>query len=78
MWNPEVIIANENTAMKYILGNPQWSGIEAVKGRVYQLPHGISRWGHLLGGNTAGNTMDAKTVYGIVGFITWKKRLNIL
>jgi len=47
LWNPEVIIANENSAMKYILGNPQWSGIEAVqKGRVYQLPQGISRWGH--------------------------------
>ncbi len=47
LWNPEVIIANENSAMKYILGNPQWSGIEAVKNnRVYQLPQGISRWGH--------------------------------
>jgi iron complex transport system substrate-binding protein len=47
LWNPEVIIANENTAVKYILGNPQWSGIKAVReGRVYQLPQGISRWGH--------------------------------
>lgn len=47
LWNPDVIIANENTAVKYILGNPQWSGIKAVQdGRVYQLPQGISRWGH--------------------------------
>jgi iron complex transport system substrate-binding protein len=47
LWNPDVIIANENSAVKYILGNPQWSGIKAVQdGRVYQLPQGISRWGH--------------------------------
>jgi iron complex transport system substrate-binding protein len=47
IWDPEVIIANENTAVDLILGNPQWSGIKAVReGRVYQLPHGISRWGH--------------------------------
>jgi iron complex transport system substrate-binding protein len=47
LWNPEVIIANENSAINYILGNPQWSGIDAVReGRVYQLPQGISRWGH--------------------------------
>jgi len=42
-----VIIANEKTAVDLILGNPQWSGIQAVQdGRVYQLPQGISRWGH--------------------------------
>jgi iron complex transport system substrate-binding protein len=47
LWNPEVIIANENTALAYILGNPQLSGIEAVQNkRVYKLPQGISRWGH--------------------------------
>lgn len=47
MWDPEVIIANENSALAYIKGNPQWSGIKAVQNdRVYQLPLGISRWGH--------------------------------
>ncbi len=47
LWNPDVIIANETSAVKYILGNPQWSGIKAVQeDRVYQLPQGISRWGH--------------------------------
>ena len=47
LWNPEVIIANEKTAVDLILGSPQWSGIEAVQnGRVYLLPQGISRWGH--------------------------------
>ncbi len=47
IWNPEVIIVNEKTAYSLILGHPQWSGIQAVReGRVYQLPNGISRWGH--------------------------------
>ncbi|MGI5839771.1 MAG: ABC transporter substrate-binding protein [bacterium] len=47
LWDPEVIIANENAAVAYIRGNPQWSGIKAVRNnRVYQLPLGISRWGH--------------------------------
>lgn len=46
-WNPEVIIVNEPSAYKLINGHPQWSGIKAVQdGRVYQLPNGISRWGH--------------------------------
>ena len=47
LWNPEVIIANETTAVKLIQGSPQWSGIRAVQdGKVYKLPNGISRWGH--------------------------------
>jgi len=47
LWNPEVIIVNEKTAYNLILGHPQWSGIQAVlDGKVYQLPNGISRWGH--------------------------------
>jgi iron complex transport system substrate-binding protein len=47
LWDPEVIIVNESAAYKLILGHPQWSGIDAVRNeRVYQLPNGISRWGH--------------------------------
>ncbi len=47
LWNPDVIIVNETTAYKLILGHPQWSSISAVQtGKVYQLPNGISRWGH--------------------------------
>ena len=47
LWNPEVIIVNETAAYNLILGHPQWSGISAVQeGKVYQLPNGISRWGH--------------------------------
>ena len=46
LWNPEVIIANRKPPWDLILG-AQWSGIDAVQnGRVYQLPQGISRWGH--------------------------------
>jgi iron complex transport system substrate-binding protein len=47
LWDPEVIIVNESAAYKLILGHPQWSGISAVRNnKVYQLPNGISRWGH--------------------------------
>ncbi len=65
LWDPDVIIANETTAMKYILGNPQWSGIKAVRNkRVYQLPQGISRWGHPGSVETPLAIMwTAKTVY---------------
>lgn len=46
-WDPEVIICNEKSARDIITANPQWSGIQAVQdGKVYQLPQGISRWGH--------------------------------
>lgn len=47
LWNPEVIIANEPAAYAIITQHPQWSGITAVQqGQVYQLPNGVSRWGH--------------------------------
>jgi len=47
LWNPDIIFCNEWGVPAYILDNPQWQLIEAVKAkRVYQLPIGISRWGH--------------------------------
>ena len=47
LWNPEVIIANEAGVDEYILSNEQWASLNAVKEkRVYQMPVGISRWGH--------------------------------
>lgn len=47
MWNPEMIIANENQTTQKILSDPQWTPIKAVKtGRVFTIPVGISRWGH--------------------------------
>ena len=47
LWNPQVILANEPTAIKQIEGDRKWAAIDAVKNnRVYQMPIGISRWGH--------------------------------
>jgi iron complex transport system substrate-binding protein len=47
LWDPEVILVNEPGVAELIMKNPKWSAISAVeKGRVYQLPIGISRWGH--------------------------------
>ncbi|WP_425806229.1 ABC transporter substrate-binding protein [Desulfitobacterium sp. Sab5] len=47
LWNPQVILVNEAGVTDYILGNSQWSSIDAVKNKkVYQMPNGISRWGH--------------------------------
>lgn len=47
LWDPDVIIANEAGVPEYILSNEQWASLRAVKEkRVYQIPNGISRWGH--------------------------------
>ncbi len=47
LWDPEVIIVNEAGVADYIMTNTQWSSLSAVKNnKVYQMPIGISRWGH--------------------------------
>jgi iron complex transport system substrate-binding protein len=47
LWNPEVILVNEPGAADLIRKSPKWSALSAVtNGRVYQMPIGISRWGH--------------------------------
>jgi iron complex transport system substrate-binding protein len=47
LWDPDVIIANEAGVADYIMTNKQWSSLSAVKNhKVYQMPNGISRWGH--------------------------------
>ncbi len=47
LWDPEVILVNEVGVVDYIMTNPQWSALSAVKNnKVYQMPVGISRWGH--------------------------------
>lgn len=47
LWDPEVIIINEENVDKYILTNEQWANLQAVKNkRVYKMPNGVSRWGH--------------------------------
>ncbi|MDD3652603.1 MAG: ABC transporter substrate-binding protein [Desulfotomaculaceae bacterium] len=47
MWDPEVILANEAGVADYMMTNRQWSALRAVKNnKVYQMPNGVSRWGH--------------------------------
>lgn len=47
VWQPQIIIVNEDGVVDAIMQNPQWQAIEAVQqGRVWQMPVGISRWGH--------------------------------
>ncbi|MEA2060435.1 MAG: ABC transporter substrate-binding protein [Thermodesulfobacteriota bacterium] len=47
IWNPEVIIVNEQGVDRKILNNRRRSAIQAVKdNKVYAIPVGISRWGH--------------------------------
>jgi len=47
LWNPDVILANEPGTVETVTGDAQWSSVSAVKNkRVYQMPIGISRWGH--------------------------------
>ncbi len=47
VWNPAVILVNEPGLAEHIMNSLRWSSFSAVqKSRVYQLPIGISRWGH--------------------------------
>lgn len=47
LWNPDVILVNEDGVDQYIRTKDQWKSIKAVKdGRVYLMPNGVSRWGH--------------------------------
>jgi iron complex transport system substrate-binding protein len=47
LWNPDIILANEPGVADVIGKDPRWAPVSAVKqDRIYQLPIGISRWGH--------------------------------
>ncbi len=47
IWNPDIIICNEAQVDDYILSDPKWEGLDAVINKqVYQIPIGITRWGH--------------------------------
>ncbi len=47
VWDPDIIICNEAMVDDYILSDPKWEGLTCVqKGEVYQIPIGITRWGH--------------------------------
>ncbi|MBO4893573.1 MAG: ABC transporter substrate-binding protein [Clostridia bacterium] len=46
-WNPDIIICNEAQVDDYILSDSKWQGLSCVQnGEVYQIPIGITRWGH--------------------------------
>ncbi len=47
IWNPDVIIVNEDGVNKEILTDKKWAPIRAVQEKkVFAIPVGISRWGH--------------------------------
>jgi iron complex transport system substrate-binding protein len=47
LWDPDVILVNEPGVAEYIRHDLQWATLKAVKEeKVYQMPIGISRWGH--------------------------------
>lgn len=47
LWNPDAILCSEPGVAGYIKNNAQWSALSAVKNdKVFQMPNGISRWGH--------------------------------
>lgn len=47
LWNPDVIMVNEEGVDQYIIKNEQWKTIKAVENnKVIKMPNGVSRWGH--------------------------------
>jgi len=65
IWNPDVIIVNEDGKDQQILADKKWSSIRAVQNnKVFSIPVGISRWGHPGGLETPLAILwTAKTVY---------------
>ncbi|MCP3875120.1 MAG: ABC transporter substrate-binding protein [Desulfobacteraceae bacterium] len=65
LWNPDVIIVNEDGVDQKILTDKKWSSIKAVQNtKVFAIPVGISRWGHPGGLETPLAILwTAKTVY---------------
>jgi iron complex transport system substrate-binding protein len=46
-WDPDIIIANESGVADYIKTDSKWQGLRAViDDNVFQIPIGLSRWGH--------------------------------
>lgn len=46
-WDPDMVLANEAEAAEYFRTDSKFEGLRAVReGQVYQLPVGLSRWGH--------------------------------
>lgn len=46
IWDPDIVICNEATTMKYFLEDSKWTGLRAVyNNQVYNIPVGATRWG---------------------------------
>lgn len=46
-WDPDMVLANEPEATEYFQTDSKLEGLRAVReGNVFQLPIGLSRWGH--------------------------------
>ena len=65
LWDADVIICNEEGVDEYMLTNEKWANLRAVQAKkVYQIPVGISRWGHPGGMETPlAMIWTAKTLY---------------
>ncbi|WP_312472160.1 ABC transporter substrate-binding protein [Neobacillus sp.] len=65
LWDPDVILVNQDGVGDYILESSQWQTLKSVKNKkVYQLPNGVSRWGHPGGLETPLAILwTAKTLY---------------
>ena len=45
-WNPDVIICNEESTVRYVRQTERWVGLRAVReNEVYNIPVGATRWG---------------------------------
>ncbi|WP_423801897.1 ABC transporter substrate-binding protein [Neobacillus sp. SAB-20_R2A] len=65
LWDSDVILVNEDGVADYILNSKPWQSLKAVKNKkVYQMPNGVSRWGHPGGLETPLAILwTAKTLY---------------
>lgn len=45
-WDPDIVICNEASTMQYLLEDPKWTGLRAVRTKqVYNIPVAATRWG---------------------------------
>jgi iron complex transport system substrate-binding protein len=46
VWDPDVVVCNSAPTVDYLLSDPKWAGLRAVREkRVYPIPVGATRWG---------------------------------
>lgn len=48
VWDPDIYLVQDQNVHDYLMSDEQWSGLSAIENeKVFVLPHGISRWGHV-------------------------------